>query len=214
MTQQEDYIEQIQRVLRIKMIAAEHWGFKAMMIDGPIRRREVARMRQAAHYAARQYTTLSLPVLAREFNRDHTTLLHSIEVCERTLTKGGVSTGELKNPRPFQPELRTFISRVAATVGEVDIVSGHIEDLGGQLHRMTVYAKSLEKQLEEAVRQRDEFWRRLNDEPVDVRMPLNPHAIENVKLKKELKGLKEEIKIARAMSMGFGGGTKNQSLPG
>ena len=41
-------------------------------------RSEVSRARQLAMYLARELTALSLAEIAREFDRDHTTVLHAI----------------------------------------------------------------------------------------------------------------------------------------
>lgn len=58
---------------------------------------KVARARQLAMYLARELTDLSLPELARAFNRrDHTTIMHAIRRVEERTTRDPVLARELE----------------------------------------------------------------------------------------------------------------------
>jgi chromosomal replication initiator protein len=46
----------------------------------PSRASEVSRARQIAMYLSRELTDLSLAEIARQFDRDHTTILHAVRV--------------------------------------------------------------------------------------------------------------------------------------
>ena len=49
----------------------------------------MAEARQLAAYLIRKLTNLSTPDIGKEFNRDHTTILHSINKIEESLKAGG-----------------------------------------------------------------------------------------------------------------------------
>ena len=54
-------------------------------ILSPTRTAQVARARQLAMYLTRELTDLSLPAIAKAFNRrDHTTVIHAIRKVERS----------------------------------------------------------------------------------------------------------------------------------
>lgn len=63
----------------IKSICADHFGVSLLELISPRRDRRVTRARQAAMYLARKYTPYSLPMIARSFGRDHTTVIHANE---------------------------------------------------------------------------------------------------------------------------------------
>jgi chromosomal replication initiator protein len=63
----------------------------------------VARARQLAMYLSREMTTLSLAQIAREFDRDHSTVLHAIRTVSKRLEPGS--------------ETSTAINRVRASLG-------------------------------------------------------------------------------------------------
>lgn len=49
------------------------------------RSRNVAKARQVAMFLSVRLTSRSLPMIAREFHRDHTTVLHAVEAIERCI---------------------------------------------------------------------------------------------------------------------------------
>lgn len=61
---------------------ADYYNIKPSELVGKRRTRNVVRPRQVAIYLAKLLTTKSLPDIGREFNRDHTTVIHSIERIE------------------------------------------------------------------------------------------------------------------------------------
>jgi chromosomal replication initiator protein len=75
-------IEAIQRaVCGVLHVSAEE-------LRSPRRRPNLVRARQLGMYVARNQTTLSLAEIARAFNRDHSTVLHSIRAIEKRLEPG------------------------------------------------------------------------------------------------------------------------------
>jgi hypothetical protein len=71
------------RVADIQATVARNFGIPAMLIREPTRVRRIARPRQIAMLLSREMTKLSLPAIAREFRRDHTTVLHGIGAAKR-----------------------------------------------------------------------------------------------------------------------------------
>ncbi|MBE6946838.1 MAG: chromosomal replication initiator protein DnaA [Ruminococcaceae bacterium] len=62
-----------------------------IILRGSQRTKNVAEARQIAMYLIRKLTNLSLPDIAQEFGKDHTTVLHSIRKVEMELKKGDTS---------------------------------------------------------------------------------------------------------------------------
>jgi hypothetical protein len=62
----------------IRIVAAEY-GMTEAVIRSPIRTHEVALARHFAMWVARKATSLSLPIIGREFGgRDHTTVIYAL----------------------------------------------------------------------------------------------------------------------------------------
>lgn len=72
-------IEQIQKRV------AEHFKLRPHVLKSRNNAREVAEPRQIAMYLCRKLTTASLPEIGTEFNKHHTTVLHSIEKVETNM---------------------------------------------------------------------------------------------------------------------------------
>lgn len=65
---------------------AEDFGTTVQVLKGISRNREIVHARQMAMYRVRkERPDLSLPVIGRAFNRDHTTVLHAIRKIEKLL---------------------------------------------------------------------------------------------------------------------------------
>lgn len=65
---------------------ARYFGLEEDIIKGPSRAREAVNARQAAMFLVRRMTNLSTPEIGREFgDRDHTTVLHSLEQIEKKI---------------------------------------------------------------------------------------------------------------------------------
>jgi chromosomal replication initiator protein len=64
---------------------AQAYGFSAEDILSSSRRQPLVLSRQIAMYLCRELTDLSLPKIGERFNRDHTTVLHSVEKVKRIL---------------------------------------------------------------------------------------------------------------------------------
>ena len=56
-------------------------------LRGPLKNKRTTEARQMAIYLIRQLTNLSTPDIGKEFNRDHTTILHSINKIEDNMTE-------------------------------------------------------------------------------------------------------------------------------
>ena len=73
---------------RIQQAVADQLGVSREAMLSPNRTAPVARARQIAMYLSRQLTDLSLPAIARAFNRrDHTTVLHAVRRVESRRTE-------------------------------------------------------------------------------------------------------------------------------
>ena len=65
---------------------SRYFGLEEDIIKGPSRAREAVNARQAAMYLVRRMTNFSTPEIGREFgDRDHTTVLHSLEQIEKKI---------------------------------------------------------------------------------------------------------------------------------
>lgn len=70
----------------IQKTVAKHYNIKLTDLMSNSRKRVLVRPRQMAMFIARSLTTKSLPEIAAEFSRDHTTVLHACQTMEE-LTK-------------------------------------------------------------------------------------------------------------------------------
>jgi chromosomal replication initiator protein len=61
------------------------------VLRGSLKNKGTSEARQIAMYLIRQMTNLSLPDIGREFNRDHTTVLHAIRKVEVNLKNGNTA---------------------------------------------------------------------------------------------------------------------------
>ncbi len=64
---------------------------------------QVSHARQLAIYLTRELTSLSLAQIAREFNRDHTTILHAVRAVTAKLEPGSEMTATLERTRLLLP---------------------------------------------------------------------------------------------------------------
>ena len=55
------------------------------MLRSTLKNKNTAEARQVAMYLIRTMTNLSLPEIGREFDRDHTTVMHGLKKVEQTL---------------------------------------------------------------------------------------------------------------------------------
>ena len=67
------------------------YSIDEIVLRGSKKNKGTAEARQVAMYLIRQLTNLSLPDLGREFNRDHSTVLHSIRKVEMELKNGNAN---------------------------------------------------------------------------------------------------------------------------
>ncbi len=85
---------------RIFITVEKKYGIKKEEMTGPKRNKEIANARHACIYLIRELTDMSLPAIAKVFNRDHATILSSIRNVEsRFATEPDFRTEltELKN---------------------------------------------------------------------------------------------------------------------
>ena len=64
---------------------SERCGISVNRLCGPERSRSIVVWRQAAHWLCKELTSLSLPAIGRAVNRDHTSVLYSIERTEKRM---------------------------------------------------------------------------------------------------------------------------------
>ena len=67
------------------------YSIDEIVLRGSKKNKGTAEARQVAMYLIRQLTNLSLPDIGREFNRDHSTVLHSIRKVEMELKNGNAN---------------------------------------------------------------------------------------------------------------------------
>lgn len=70
-------------VRRIRETVAQFYDVTLQAMTSDRRARDVARPRQIAMYLAKELTPKSLPCIGREFNRDHTTVIHALRQIEK-----------------------------------------------------------------------------------------------------------------------------------
>lgn len=74
------------RIPDIQSAVCEEFGVAPIEMISRRRYRRVARPRQVAMYLSRELTLNSLPEIGRRFGgRDHTTVMHALDVIERLL---------------------------------------------------------------------------------------------------------------------------------
>ena len=64
---------------------------------GNNRTKELVVPRQIAMYLIRSMTGLSLPDIGKKFNRDHSTVLHSINKIEQQVLSDSILSGQIKD---------------------------------------------------------------------------------------------------------------------
>ena len=77
--------ERIISINEIKTKVAGFYKIKASDLTSPSREKCIAVPRQIAMYIAKTLTTKSYPEIAKEFNRDHTTVIHGVKKVESLL---------------------------------------------------------------------------------------------------------------------------------
>ncbi|RKX59631.1 MAG: chromosomal replication initiator protein DnaA [Thermodesulfobacteriota bacterium] len=76
-------------VATIREMICRHYQLSRDDICSKSRKSSVARPRQMAMFLARRYTESSLEAIGREFNRDHATVLHSVNRIKKQLNESG-----------------------------------------------------------------------------------------------------------------------------
>ena len=72
---------------KIKKVVCKHFNVNLEDLNSKKKSNSIAWPRQVAMYIATELTSLSLPEIGREFNRDHTTVLHAKEKVKEELIK-------------------------------------------------------------------------------------------------------------------------------
>ena len=76
---------------------ASVYNVSAVKLTGNSRTKELALPRQVAMYLTRSLTSLSLPDIGREFNRDHSTVLHAINKIEEQMQRDPELSGRVRD---------------------------------------------------------------------------------------------------------------------
>lgn len=115
-------------IAHIQERVAREFGLTTYQIKSPRRTRSIARPRQLAMYLAQRITRKSLPTIAEAFDRDHTTVLHAIDVMEHELAR---DPQWAKLARQLQAELTQEIGQVTSmdlAIDEViDVIRGRLK---------------------------------------------------------------------------------------
>ena len=80
---------------RIFAVVSKKYGVTPADIKSARRSKEIAFARHVSVYIVRQVTDLSLPSIGKILNRDHTTILSSIDVVEKKMADSSVLTQEI-----------------------------------------------------------------------------------------------------------------------
>jgi hypothetical protein len=113
-------------VAMIQRVVAEHYCLAVDSMWGDRRSAKQARPRQLAMYLARQMLPLkSIPQIARAFRRDHTTVLHAVEIVEARLARDPVlraavdAITERLQAEAAPPDIKTVLAeRIAEDVAD------------------------------------------------------------------------------------------------
>jgi chromosomal replication initiation ATPase DnaA len=90
------------QIKTIIAVAANYYGVSVPDLLSDRRHKRLAFVRQIGMYLARRHTPHSLPVIGRAFNRDYTTVLHSIRKIE----------GRIKEDRQITSDITIIQSRL------------------------------------------------------------------------------------------------------
>jgi chromosomal replication initiation ATPase DnaA len=85
----------ISRIAAIQKCVAEYYRLPLWQMTSMRKKREVARPRMLAMFLCKELTAYGYSVIARAFNRDHTTVLHAV----RTMQALFLQHPELRAPR-------------------------------------------------------------------------------------------------------------------
>lgn len=80
----------------IKLAVSLRYGVSLLAIKSLVRTRYVLRARHIAQYLARELTTHSFPAIAREFNRDHSTIIHACGRIEQMMADNPAFAEEVR----------------------------------------------------------------------------------------------------------------------
>jgi chromosomal replication initiator protein len=79
----------------IKNFIAKQFKISTAELQSKCRKREVAFPRQVGMYLARKHTTVALADIGRAFNRDHSTVVHSVRVITDLINRNGSVRGQV-----------------------------------------------------------------------------------------------------------------------
>ena len=94
-----DMLRETDRKIQLDEIikcVSKHFNLRSADLTGARRIREIARPRQIAIYLAKKLTTRSLPDIGRAFNRDHTTVIHSVRRIEEMMLEDAEIVGDVE----------------------------------------------------------------------------------------------------------------------
>jgi len=80
----------------IRDFIARHFNVSVSDLQSRSRKKTVAFPRQVSMYLARKYTEQGLMEIGRAFNRDHSTVLHSIRVITEAMSRNGSIRGQVE----------------------------------------------------------------------------------------------------------------------
>lgn len=85
------------RVATVMAVTAEYFELTTDEFRATRGANPVARARQIAMYLCRELTDLSLPRIGREFDRDHTTVMHAVRKIRQQVVDGGRVAGQVRD---------------------------------------------------------------------------------------------------------------------
>ncbi len=89
--------ERVVSIPEIQSAVADYFHIKLAELKGNRRDRKIARPRQIAMYLSKVLTTLSLPDIALQFGRDHTTIMHAVKTIEKLQAADSEMAHDIQN---------------------------------------------------------------------------------------------------------------------
>ena len=82
--------------VQIRDFIARHFKVSIQDMQSKSRRKEITFPRQVSMYLARKYTEQGLAEIGKAFNRDHSTVLHSVRVISEAISRNGSVRGQVE----------------------------------------------------------------------------------------------------------------------
>lgn len=122
----------VRPIAHIQERVAKEFGLTPLELRGNRRARNIARPRQLAMYLASRITRKSLPIIGEAFGRDHTTVMHAIDVVER----------EMMADPEWATNAKRLFEDLQIEIGEVNALDRTVDEVVDRLRwRLKIMAR-------------------------------------------------------------------------